>query len=61
LQPYGLQPARLLYPRDSPGKNALPQGIFPTQGSNVSHALSSLALAGRFLTTSTTWEAQLIE
>ena len=40
LRPCGLQPARLLYPWDSPGKNtgvgchALLQGIFPTQGSN---------------------------
>ena len=40
LRPHGLQPARLLYPWDSPGKNtgvgchALLQGIFPTQGSN---------------------------
>ena len=38
--PYGLQPARLLCPWDSPGKNTgvgchfLLQGIFPTQGSN---------------------------
>ena len=40
LRPYRLQPARLLHPRDSPGRNtgvgchALLQGIFPTQGSN---------------------------
>ena len=40
LLPYGLQPARLPHPWDSPGKNpgvgcsALLQGIFPTQGSN---------------------------
>ena len=40
LQPYGLQPTRLLCPWDSLGKNtglgchALLQGIFPTQGSN---------------------------
>ena len=40
LWPHGLQPARLLCPWDSPGKNtgvdchALLQGIFPTQGSN---------------------------
>ena len=40
LRPYGLQPARLLCPWDSPGKNtavgcqALRQGIFPTQGLN---------------------------
>ena len=38
--PHGLQPARLLCPWDSPGKNTgvgchvLLQGIFPTQGSN---------------------------
>ena len=42
LQPYGLQPARLLCPWDSPGKNTrvgwhfLLQGIFPMQGSNLS-------------------------
>ena len=41
LQPYGLQPARLLRPWDSPGKNTavgcqfLLRGIFPTQGSNL--------------------------
>ena len=40
LWPHGLQPARLLCPWDSPGKNTgvdshdLLQGIFPTQGSN---------------------------
>ena len=40
LRPQGLQPARLLCPWDSPGKNtgegchSLLQGIFPTQGSN---------------------------
>ena len=38
--PCGLRPTRLLCPRNSPGKStgvgchALPQGIFPTQGSN---------------------------
>ena len=38
--PRGLQPARLLCPRDFPGRNtgvgslSLLQGIFPTQGSN---------------------------
>ena len=43
LQQHGLQPARLLCPWDSPGKNngvgchfLLLQGIFPTQGSNPS-------------------------
>ena len=40
LQPHGLQPARLLCPWDSPGKNtgvgghALLQGIFPTRRSS---------------------------
>ena len=40
VQPHGLQPARILYPWDSPTKNtgvgchALFQGIFLTQGSN---------------------------
>ena len=44
LQPRGLQPARLLCPWDSPGKNTgvgchfLLQGLFLTQGSN-SHLL----------------------
>ena len=39
-KPYGLQPTRLLYPWDFPGKNtrvgchAFLQGIFPTQGLN---------------------------
>ena len=42
LQPHGLQPTRLLCPRNFPGKNAgvgchvLLQGIFPIQGSNLS-------------------------
>ena len=41
LQPPGLQSARLLCPRNSPGKNTgvgchfLPQEIFPTQESNL--------------------------
>ena len=40
FRPHGLQPTRLLYPWDSPGKNTgvgchfLLQQIFPTQGSN---------------------------
>ena len=40
LRPHGLQPAKLLCPWDSPGKNTgvgshfLLQGIFPTQGLN---------------------------
>ena len=62
LKPYGLYPTRLPCPWDSPGKNtgvgcrALLQGIFPTQGSNLC-LLTSPVLAGRFFTTSTTWEA----
>ena len=42
VQSHGLQPTRLLCPWNSPGKNtkvdchALLQGIFPTQGSNLS-------------------------
>ena len=41
FDPMGLQPARLLCPWNSPGKNtgvgshSLFQGIFPTQGSNL--------------------------
>ena len=40
VRPYGLQPARLFCPWDSPGKNGtschlLLQGIFPTQGLNL--------------------------
>ena len=64
LQPRGLEPIRLLCPWDSPGKktgvgcHALLQGIFPTQGWNLS--LMSPALAGGFFTTSTTQEAQII-
>ena len=48
---------------DSSGKNtgvgcyALLHGIFLTQGPN-SHLLLSSALAGRFFTTSATWEAE---
>ena len=62
LWPCGLWPTRLLCPWDSPGKNtgvachALLQEIFPTQGLNP-HLFMSPELAGRFFTTSTTWEA----
>ena len=61
--PHGLQPTRLLCPWDSLGKNArvgchfLLQGIFLIQGLNP--CLMSHTLAGRFFTTSTTWEAIL--
>ena len=55
---------RLLCPQDPPSKNTgvgchtLLQGIFPTKGPN-SHLITSLALAGRFFTASTTWEAPI--
>ena len=55
-----LQPHVLYSPQNSPGQNtgadshSLLQGIFPTQGSNLS--LTSPALAGGFFTTSATWE-----
>ena len=65
LQPHGLQPVRLLCPRDPPGKNTgtgchfLLQGNLPNPGIEpVSPAAS--ALAGRFFTTSATWEAPSI-
>ena len=60
--PFELQPTRVLCPWISPGKNtsvgyhALLQGIFLTQGSNLC-LIICLALADRFFTTSTTWEA----
>ena len=56
----GLQPARLLCPRGSPGKNtgmgcrAFLQGIFP---GIEPESLVSPALAGGFFATSATWEA----
>ena len=52
LQPYGLQPSRLLCPWDSPGENtgvgrgALLQGAFLAQG--LTQHLTSLASAGGF-------------
>ena len=62
MRPCGLQPARLLCPCYTPGKNtgvgcrAHLQGIFPTQVLN-SRLLSLPALAGRLLPTRATWEA----
>ena len=56
LWPHGLEPARLLCPWDSPGKetgvgcHALLQGIFPTQGQDS-------RIAGRFFTIWATREA----
>ena len=57
-----MDPVRLLCPWDSPGKDTgvgchtLLQGIFPTQGSNLSLLMSPTLVVG-FFTTSTTWEA----
>ena len=51
LWPHGLQPTRLLFPWNSPGKNtgvgsqSLLPGIFPTQRSNP-----GLCITGRFFT-----------
>ena len=63
LRTHGLQPARLLCPWDSPGKNTgvgchfLLLGIFPTQELN---SLSYVSCIGSgFFTTSGTWEALL--
>ena len=61
---YGPQPARLLCPWDSPGKNTgegfhfLLQGIFPIQGWKL---CLFPALAGRFFTTRAVWEAHSIQ
>ena len=63
LQTCGLQPASLLCPWNSLGKNtgvgghALLQGILPFQGLNSS--CMSPALAGRFFTTTAAWEASI--
>ena len=54
LKPHGLQPARLLCPWDSPGKNTAVGGHALLQGLNPH--LMSAALAGGFFTTSATWE-----
>ena len=64
LRPHGLQPTRLLSSRDLPGKNTgvgchfLLQGIFLTQRRNLC-LLHSSTLAGRFFTTSATWEGHM--
>ena len=63
--PYGLQPAMLLRPWDSPGKNtgvgchALLQGIFMTQGLNK-HLFKSTCIGRRVLYHSATWEGFII-
>ena len=63
VERYGMQPARLPCPWDSPGKNtgmgchALLQGFLLTQESNLC-LLCLPALACGFFTISTTWEVQ---
>ena len=62
--PMDHKPARLLCPWDSPGKNtgvgshAIPEGNLPELGIEPV-SLMSPALAGRFFTTSITWEAKI--
>ena len=60
LQPHILQPIRLLCPWDFPGKNTEQVGIsyfrgLPNPGIKLM-SITSPALAGRFFTTSITWE-----
>ena len=63
LQPFGLQPARLLSPWDCPGSNTevgchfLLQGSLPNPGIEPT-SFTSPALAVRFFTTRVIWEAQ---
>ena len=63
LWPHGLHPARLLCPWDSPGKIlecvAMPssRGSSQPRDQSPGSSLVSPALAGRFFTTNTTWEA----
>ena len=65
VRPPGLQPARLLCPWDSPGKNTAsglpfpPPGDLPDLGIEPA-SLTSPALAVGFFTTSATWEAQFL-
>ena len=62
LQPNGLQPARLLCPWDSPGKNTGVGGHALLRGSyrprDWAHVSCVPCMAGGFSTTSATWEAR---
>ena len=63
LRPHGLEPTRLLYPWDSPGKNwsglpCPPPGDLPDPGIEPA-SLMFPALEGGFFTTGVTWEASL--
>ena len=66
LRPHGRQPASLLCPWNFPGKStgvgcySLPQGILPLNLGMEPASLASPALAGRFFTTRTTWEALIL-
>ena len=59
LEPSGLQPARLLCPWNLPGKKYWSGLPFPPPGDLPGPGIepASPALAGRFFTTSATWEA----
>ena len=66
FQPYGLQPARLLCPWDFPGKITRVGCQFPSPGDlpdpgNEPVFLMSPVLAGRFFSTSATWEAPCVQ
>ena len=52
-----LQPARLLCPWDSPGKNTGVGGHALLQEISLTYCLLSPVLASRFFTTGATWEA----
>ena len=56
LQPYGLWPARLLSPWDSPGKNTGVDCCAFSRGSSQTRDRMFPAVAGRFFTSSATWE-----
>ena len=63
VQPYGLQPARFLCPWDSPGKilewAAMPSSRGSSQPRDQTWISCLPALAGKFSTTSATWEVPL--
>ena len=65
-RPRGLKPSRLLCPWDSPGRNTgvdchfLLQGNLPDPGITLA-SLTSLASAGRFFTTRSTWASLLAQ
>ena len=63
LQTYGLQLSRLLCPWDFPGKKTKVDCHFLLQGNLPGPEIKPItrvspALAGRFFTTSTTWETE---